>query len=361
MWSQQPVAPTLDVGLETVGVAAKTPMSPPTVTPPNTEAPENTVSTQAATALAGAAVAAAPTREATPTPTPTETPIPKPTATSTSEPTATDTPLPRPTVTPTEVPAPAAGATRTNPQDEAVYVYVPAGPFIMGSTEEQITDAFESCQQAYNNKCELFSFEAEAPQSTINVDEFWIMRTEVTNAEYKLCRNAKACTEDPKNSRWNDPQFGDHPVTDVTWYQANEYAKWVGGRLPTEAEWEKACRGTDGQIYPWGDSDPTADLANFSNNVGDTTPVGKYSPRGDSPYHIVDMSGNLLEWTSNQYANYPYDPNDGREDPEGDAERTVRGGAWSINDVYVRCAFRYHFSPVYWSSSVGFRVVSSGF
>ena len=275
---QQPAAPTLVAIESTPALAAEAPTSPPTATPLNTETPDNIASTQAATALAETSVDATLTREATPTPTPTETPIPKPTATSTSEPTATDTPLPRPTVMPTEVPAPVAGATRTNPQDGAEYVYVPAGPFIMGSTEGQITDAFESCQQATNNQCQSIWFEGEAPQSTINADEFWIMRTEVTNAQYGLCVEAKSCTA-PNSSSWNDPQFGEHPVTDVTWYQANDYAKWVGGRLPTEAEWEKACRGTDGFIYPWGDSGPTADLANFNSNVGDTTPVGKYSPR----------------------------------------------------------------------------------
>ena len=230
----------------------------------------------------------------------------------------------------------------------------------MGSTEGQITDAFESCQQATNNQCQSIWFEAEAPQSTINADEFWIMRTEVTNAQYGLCVEAKSCTA-PNSSSWNDPQFGEHPVTDVTWYQANDYAKWVGGRLPTEAEWEKACRGTDGFIYPWGDSGPTADLANFNSNVGDTTPVGKYSPQGDSPYGVVDMSGNVWEWTSSQYQPYPYNAADGRENQEGDADRTLRGGAWGDLDDLVRCAFRNSLNPDNGLDDVGFRVMSPGF
>ena len=97
----------------------------------------------------------------------------------------------------------------------------------------------------------------EKPQQTdLYLDAFWIMRTEVTNAQYAKCVEAGACSE-PNNTRWNDPAYAEHPVTNVNWEQANAYAKWAGGRLPTEAEWEKACRGTDGRIYPWGDEPPT--------------------------------------------------------------------------------------------------------
>jgi formylglycine-generating enzyme required for sulfatase activity len=186
------------------------------------------------------------------------------------------------------------------------------------------------------------------------------MRTEVTNGQYKRCVEEGVCTE-PEIDRWNDPANAEHPVTNVTWRQAKIYGAWAGGRLPTEAEWEKACRGTDGRIYPWGDSAPTADLANFANNVGDITPVRSYSPEGDSPYGLVDMAGNVSEWTSSQYKSYPYDAADGRESQGGDASRTWRGGAWYDYDSVVRCAYRFGDRPDDSYNEIGFRVVSAGF
>ena len=121
--------------------------------------------------------------------------------------------------------APAAGASRTNPKDGAEYVYVPPGPFLMGSA------ASDSLASSH-----------EGPQMTVNLDGFWIMRTEVTNGHYKRCvEDNEACTE-PGNERWNDPAFADHPVTDMTWQQANAYAAWAGGRLPTAAHKERLER-----------------------------------------------------------------------------------------------------------------------
>jgi formylglycine-generating enzyme required for sulfatase activity len=249
---------------------------------------------------------------------------------------------PAPTASQTPA-APVAGASRTNPKDGAEYVYVPPGPFLMGSAE---SDALASSD--------------EAPQMTVNLDGFWIMRTEVTNGHYKRCvEDNGACTE-PENERWNDPAYADHPVTTMTWQQANAYAAWAGGRLPTEAEWEKACRGTEGGLYPWGDAAPTADLANYDGNAGGTTPVGQYSPQGDSPYGLVDMAGSVWEWVSSQYRPYPYDSTDGREDLEGDAPRSMRGGSWDYTDADVRCAFRANDRPENGYGEDGFRLVSSG-
>lgn len=227
----------------------------------------------------------------------------------------------------------------------------------MGSTDAQISENYELCRQASNNQCDRGWWEREGPQGSIPLENFWIMRTEVTNREYKLCVEEGVCTK-PNNARWNDPAYGEHPVTDVTWHQANDYAAWAGGRLPTEAEWEKACRGTEERIYPWGDSAPTADLANYGKNVGNTTPVGKYSPQGDSPYGLEDMAGNVQEWTSSQSLAYPYDAADGRENLGGDAARTLRGGGWNYNGSGVRCATRYNYPPSYWYPYLGFRVVT---
>jgi formylglycine-generating enzyme required for sulfatase activity len=147
-------------------------------------------------------------------------------------------------------------------------------------------------------------------------------------------------------------------VTDVTWQQANAYALWAGGRLPTEAEWEKACRGSDGRIFPWGDTGPTPDLANFNANTGATTPVGTYSPQGDSAHGLVDMAGNVLEWTSSKRQAYPYDFNDGREDPKGNEQRTLRGGSWISGEDGVRCAERSDAIAKRGLNGIGFRVVT---
>ncbi len=219
---------------------------------------------------------------------------------------------------------------------------MPPGAFKMGSNEG---DALARAD--------------EKPQTSVDADGFWVMRTEVTNAQYRRCVAAGACTA-PNNTRWNDPAYADHPVTGVTWQQANDYTGWVGGRLPTEAEWEKACRGTAGGIYPWGDAAPTADRANFFPNTGGTMPVGSYSPQGDSPYGVADMAGNVWEWTSSQPLPYPYAAEDGREDPGGEGKRVLRGGAWYLSADYVRCASRFSFGENYGYYDFGFRVVMVG-
>jgi formylglycine-generating enzyme required for sulfatase activity len=167
----------------------------------------------------------------------------------------------------------------------------------------------------------------------------------------------------------------DHPVRYVTWRDALAYCRWLSERtglpvtLPSEAEWEKAARGTDGRIYPWGDEDPTADLCNFADNVGNTSPVGNYSPMGDSPYGCADAAGNVWEWTRSLWGKdlfepdfgYPYNSEDGREDLEAgdDIHRVLRGGAFSRNTRAVRCASRFGGPPRYRYSYGGFRVVVS--
>jgi formylglycine-generating enzyme required for sulfatase activity len=147
------------------------------------------------------------------------------------------------------------------------------------------------------------------------------------------------------------------------------YSEWLSAetgrvfRLPNEGEWEKACRGTDGRIYPWGDSLPNADMVNYDDNIGTTTPVGTYSPQSDSPYGLADMAGNVWEWTSSQYADYPFDSGDGREDMNVIRMRVMRGGAFYYgDDILVRCAARPQLflgSQLFKDVDVGFRVITT--
>jgi formylglycine-generating enzyme required for sulfatase activity len=247
-----------------------------------------------------------------------------PTRTATPSPTRTKDPSPSPTSTPNGI----------------MLVYVPAGAFKMGS------DA--SDPQAFDN---------EKPQHEVYLDGYRISRTEVTNAQYARCVEANACPA-PDSEDYKRPELANRPVTDVSWSDANAYAQWVGGRLPTEAEWQKACRGADGRIYPWGNDAPTDKLLNYNDSIGRTTDVGSY-PQGASPYGALDMAGNVWEWTSSVYKAYPYDALDGREDMNAGGERVLRGGAFLNDAGIVSCAFRYRYYPYnrYWS--IGFRVVVS--
>jgi formylglycine-generating enzyme required for sulfatase activity len=236
-------------------------------------------------------------------------------------------------------------------------VWVPPGPFLMGSDKDDDPQAYDS----------------ELPQHEVRLPGYWIGRYPVTVAQYRDFVEKSGRDVDERSLK--DPD--DHPVRYVTWRDALAYCRWLGERtglpvrLPSEAEWEKAARGTDGQIYPWGDGAPTADLCNFGNNIGDPTPVGNYSPEGDSPYECADMAGNVWEWTRSLWGedwqepdfDYPYNSEDGREDLEAgdDVRRVVRGGAFNGSEYNVRCAYRDFRHPHYRNDYGGFRVVVSPF
>jgi formylglycine-generating enzyme required for sulfatase activity len=149
-------------------------------------------------------------------------------------------------------------------------------------------------------------------------------------------------------------------VANVTWYDAKNFCEWVGGRLPTEAEWEKVARGTDGRTYPWGEG-IGCDKANYNPDdycVGDTTQVGKYS-NGVSPYGVYDMAGNVSEWVSSLYMSYPYNSKDGRENVEATEFRVLRGGAWYDDVDLTRSAYRDKYEPLNSNFAVGFRCARS--
>lgn len=160
-----------------------------------------------------------------------------------------------------------------------------------------------------------------------------------------------------------------HPVTHVSWYDAVAFCRWAGVRLPTEVEWEKAARGTDRRLFPWGNEPPNAQRRNYSLAVGDTTPVGSY-PLGVSPYGLLDMAGNVREWTSTlwgPYADlsayaYPYNSTDGRENAAApdDICRVMHQGSFASTISNVRCAARHGNPPTHCDSVSGFRVAIGG-
>jgi len=235
---------------------------------------------------------------------------------------------------------------------------VPAGPFLMGTSEKEVPallDQFEGDQSAY---------QTETPQQALDVPTFRISRYPVVNADYQAFVRDTGREPPP---HWDGERYpegrGDHPVVNVSWQDASFYCRWLSDktgrayRLPTEAEWEKAARGTDGRVFPWGNEWDETRLNSFSGGPGDTTPVGQYSPHGDSPYGVADMAGNVMEWTHSQFRDYPYDPEDGREDPEGEDSRVLRGGSFGSVSRLVRCAFRDWDSPTYRLTGIGFRLV----
>jgi len=182
---------------------------------------------------------------------------------------------------------------------------------------------------------------------------------EVTNALYEACVTAKVC--DPPHetkSRTRDNYYGNsefdaYPVIYVDWNMAKNYCEWRAGRLPTEAEWEKAAHGTDGRVYPWGNS-ISCSFANYYNCTGDTTKVGSYA-NGASPYGVFDMAGNVWEWVSSLYQSYPYSATDGRENLTASGSRALRGGAWDNYDFDMRASYRDRLVPFNFLGDVGFR------
>lgn len=126
------------------------------------------------------------------------------------------------------------------------------------------------------------------------------------------------------------PGYADHPVAETTWAGARAYCRWRRGWLPTEAEWEAAARGTDGRLYPWGDAPPDPERAFVSGRTGETAPVGG-RPAGASPFGALDMSGSMAEWTNSLKRPYPYQPEDGRENPTAEGERVTRGGDYRFD------------------------------
>jgi formylglycine-generating enzyme required for sulfatase activity len=237
---------------------------------------------------------------------------------------------------------------------------VPAGAFWMGTSDEQITALRRRYDWAKD-----FDFSDEQPQREITLPAYEIGRYPVTNAEYAEFVRA---TGHRAPHHWRAATFpeelADHPVVYVSWRDAQAYVQWLQERteqdyrLPAEAEWEKAARGEDGLLWPWGDKWDAQKCNMKYSGPGETTPVGQYSPDGDSPYGCADMAGNVWEWCRTLYRPYSYRPDEGREDLEGDGYRVLRGGSWYQDDPgWVRCAYRNGILPVIiFTGEGGFRV-----
>jgi formylglycine-generating enzyme required for sulfatase activity len=234
-------------------------------------------------------------------------------------------------------------------------VGVPAGEFIMGSPDGEGADD-------------------EHPQHAVTLDAFWIDHTEVTNAQFEqfvqatghrtdaetwdggwVCDSSGSCGQ-VEGADWRHPEGPasdirertQHPVVQVSWNDARAYCDWAGARLPTEAEWEKAARGTDGRRYPWGNQDATCEYAVMNDGTGNSCgqgdkawPVGS-KPAGASPYGALDMAGNVWEWVADWYAadTYAHSPQQNPTGPGTGDGRGARGGSWTHDLDFARSAYR---------------------
>lgn len=214
------------------------------------------------------------------------------------------------------------------PTPPAGMVYVPAGEFTMGNDKADSTDfnQRDNVGLAYNDA---------RPQHKAKTGAFFIDVNEVTNAQYqKYCQATQATTP----PHWKDGIFArgeaDFPVHHVNWYEAKAYAKWASKRLPTETEWEKTARGTDGRRFPWGEEWEPKRVSGAEKEVA----VGK-SPTGVSPYGALDMAGNIGEWTASSWAAYPNSPT--RQSDFGDKYIVVRGGAWVAGQLLNQTFYRH--------------------
>jgi Sulfatase-modifying factor enzyme 1 len=256
----------------------------------------------------------------------------------------TDTPEPTPTVIPTfELP----DGTPLSWWDGSTIVYVPGGEFVMGDPKATQGD--------------------NIPAHPVRVDSFWIHRIEVTNRMYAQCVAAGVCqppTPDPNYpNHYPKAEYADHPVASVTWQQAVDYCTWIGGRLPSEAEWEWAARGSTGEFYPWGKQDPNCSRLNFlgCTLLGTTDRVGSF-PLGLSSFNVADMAGNINEWVNDRYGK-DYYASSPAENPTGPASgefRVFRSSSFRSKAGDLPVTLRFHQDPKAGQADLGFRCIVSG-
>lgn len=282
-------------------------------------------------------------------PGPEPTPSPAPSSPGPSVPassTVSPTPLGSepPIITATSSPEPEPGAQATSSTDGAALVYIPGATFKMGNSE-------------MTNE--------EYPEHDIAVEAFWMDLAEVTNSLYGLCVKDGPCKSHIADiladgrAYYGEVPFADYPVINVTWFAARSYCEWAGRRLPTEEEWELAARGTDGRTYPWEGEVKGSSLADFVySNQADRIPskVGSY-PDGASPYGVLDMAGNVAEWTDSWFDAYPDSP---YSNPSyGTTRRVARGGSYASYATQIRTSYRTGLDPNGTSQATGFRCAIS--
>jgi formylglycine-generating enzyme required for sulfatase activity len=259
--------------------------------------------------------------------------------TATSAP-PTEVQLPEPTATLMPVPlsGPQSGST-INWIDGSKLVYIPASEFVMGN------GGFD------------------APVRAVAVDSFWMYQTKVTNRMYAQCVAVGACSapnQELGGPVYSNPEYANHPVVGVSWDQSQAYCGWTQGQLPTEAQWEKAARGVDGGIYPWGNDEPACDLLNLSYCLGRTSEVDAFVG-GASPYGLYDMAGNIFEWVNDWYgeAYYSSAPSSNPSGPESGQYRSVRGSSFETDFDQIESAIRHYLNPSNHRRDTGFRCAVS--
>lgn len=252
-------------------------------------------------------------------------------------------------------------------------VLVPEGSFTMGINA---TDALTKCGKI-SSDCRLIWFVNAEPPHNVYLDTFYIDRYEVTNAFYKICVDDGVCdsptdtSSSTRNSYYGNSQFDNYPVIYVNWFMAKTFCEWRGAHLPTEAQWEKAARGTNGNIFPWGNDFDGSVVnfcdkncgnkwanKNFDDGYNDTAPVNLY-PSGMSPYGVYNMAGNVWEWILDWYDVYPGgDPTASNlfgQSAFGQTNRVIRGGSWVDDEVTVFSSYRAWSDPNSSGYYYGFR------
>jgi len=298
----------------------------------------------------------------------------------TEEPIEPTIPPPTEILPPTEVPEistpttlPAVGLPDTyRGDDRALMRLVPEGEFLMGSSLSQIDDAVRTCQaNPDGDSCSKSDFNSESPQRTVFISSFYMDEKEVTNALYRDCVNSGQCDalesgtgRYRRSEYYADPQYSDYPVVWASWNDARDYCSWAGKRLPTEAEWEKAARGENGRIFPWGDLFDVSRANTQDRGTERITATGNYLS-GATPYGVLDMAGNVWEYVADWF-----DPDYYREaparDPQGpgsspNGHRVLRSGSYANYQHYARVANRGSVTPGSSTQFRGIRCALDGF